>query len=158
MLAYFDKQLWDSTLPSDEHIANFKNKKLLIVNVGGPYKYHLMKRIRAIGVGHVVVLGTPDDWYSKFVDDTIDADSIRPLTDPENPESDERIQAIRAYMEKKSITFDGVWTFADDSVVLTAQLAEYLGTPGIDPKLIAQLINKIFESGSTRNVERSIEV
>jgi len=68
LLTYFDTTLWDSTLPSDEFREKFKNKKLLLINIGGRYKYHIIKRIRALGVGHVVVIDTPDDWFNSLVD------------------------------------------------------------------------------------------
>lgn len=45
-------------------------------------------------------------------------------------------------MKENNVTFDGVWTFADKSVVLTAQIARFLGTPGIWPDILAQLKNK----------------
>ncbi len=35
-----------------------------------------------------------------------------------------------------------MWTFADKSVVLCAQIAKFLGKPGIDPVVLAHLKNK----------------
>ena len=49
LLSYFDPILWESTLSSDLN-KNFSTKKLLLINSGGRYKYHIMKRIRALGV------------------------------------------------------------------------------------------------------------
>jgi hypothetical protein len=123
--AYFDTTLWGSTLPSDEYIENLKHKKLLLINVGGRYKYHIMKRIRALGVGHIVVLDIPDEWFASLVDATISGDPIAPLSEI-HPEKDTRIQSILAYQRDHGIEFDGVWTFADKSVVLCAQIADFL--------------------------------
>ncbi len=69
-------------------------------------------------------------------------DSFSPLENPDAPETDIRIQAISSYAQEKNITFDGVWTFADKSVVLCAQIAQFLGKPGINPLILAHLKNK----------------
>jgi hypothetical protein len=130
LLAHFDTTLWGSTLPPDEYIANLKHKKILLINAGPALKYLVMKRIRDLGVGTVVVLDVYRDWCAEFVDDTITCeDSFSPLIDPAHPEIDPRIQSILSYMKEKNMTFDGVWTFADKSVVLCAQIARFLGTP-----------------------------
>lgn len=89
------------------------------------------------------MLDVRDGWFRGLVDDIIVTDdAFSPLIDPKNPETDIRIQAIQRYVREKNITFDGVWTFADKSVVLCAQIARYLGTAGIDPTVIAHLKNK----------------
>jgi hypothetical protein len=73
------------------------------------------------------VLDVHREWYHEFVDDTLFCeDSFSPLIDPVHPESDPRIQSILSYMKEKNVTFDGVWTFADKSVVLCAQIARFL--------------------------------
>jgi hypothetical protein len=82
-------------------------------------------------------------WFSGSVDDVIPCeDSFSPLIDPDKPETDVRIQAILSYMKEKNIHFDGIWTFADRSVVFCAQIAKFLGRPGIDPLVLAHLKNK----------------
>lgn len=101
-----------------------------------------MKRIRALGVGHVVVLDTPDEWFSPFVDVTISGDAITPIADMQQAENDSRIQSIVQYMQTQGIEFDGVWTFADKSVVLCAQIAHFFWKPGISPDVISKLKNK----------------
>ncbi len=132
MLAHFDTTLWDSTLPSAEYREQLKTKTILLVNTGPALKYLVMKRLRHIGIGRIIVLDVKPAWSQEFVDDTIYCeDSFSPLVDPEHPISDIRIQSILSYMKENNVTFDGVWTFADKSVVLTAQIARFLGTPGI---------------------------
>ncbi|MBP7773943.1 hypothetical protein KA071_02525, partial [Candidatus Gracilibacteria bacterium] len=143
MLAHFDTTLWDSTLPLAEYREKLKNKTILLINAGPALKYLVMKRIRDLGVGTIVVLDVHREWCAEFVDDTIFCeDSFSPLLDFNHPETDSRIQSILSYTKEKHITFDGVWTFADKSVVLCAQIARFLGTPGIGPDILAQLKNK----------------
>jgi len=102
-----------------------------------------MKRIRDLGVWTIIVLDVHREWYREFVDDTLFCeDSFSPLIDPAYPEHDPRIQSILSYMKEKNVTFDGVWTFADKSVVLCAQIARFLWRPGIGPDILAQLKNK----------------
>ena len=127
MLKHFDTTLWDSTLPSAEYREQLKTKTILLVNAGPTLKYLVMKRIRDLGVGTVVVLDLYREWCSEFVDDTISCgDTFSPISDLDHPESDARIQSILSYIKEKNITFDGVWTFADACVVLTAQIARFL--------------------------------
>lgn len=102
-----------------------------------------MKRIRDLGVWTIVVLDVHREWCTEFVHDTIFCeDSFSPLADPVHPETDSRIQSVLSYMKEKNVTFDGVWMFADKSVVLCAQIARFLGTPWIGPDILAQLKNK----------------
>lgn len=85
-----------------------------------------MKRIHDLGVGRVVVLDVYREWCAEFVDDTIPCeDPCSPLSDPDKPETDARVQSILSYMKEKNITFDGIWTFADASVILCAQIAHF---------------------------------
>jgi hypothetical protein len=143
LLAYFDTTLWDSTLPSAEYREELKTKTILLINAGPALKYLVMKRLRDIWVGRIVVLDVHREWCREFVDDTIYCeDAFSPLIDSENPTSDPRIQSILDFMKQKNITFDGVWTFADRSVVLTAQIAQFLGTPWIWPEILVHLKNK----------------
>lgn len=124
MLSYFDPELWNSTLPSPEYREQFKHKKLLLINVGGNYKYHVMKRVRDLGVGHIVVLDTPNEWFLPLVDGVIHEDAVS-LLDADNPENDPRILSILDYQKKHQIEFDGIWTFADRGVILTSQIAAF---------------------------------
>ncbi len=143
MITYFDSQLWDDTLPSRKYIQDLNQKKILLINVGlGQRKYNIMKRVRDLGVGHIVVLNSDDAWFQPLVDATIVGDSATPLADAHKPKSDKRIKDILAYMKKHDIEFDGVWTFTDTSVVLCAQIADFLGKPGIRADDIVQLKNK----------------
>lgn len=143
MLTYFDTTLWDSTLPSPEYREKFKNKSILLINAGPSLKYLVLKRIKDLWVGKLIVLDKSQGWFSDSVDGIIACDdSFSPLTNPDTPETDTRIQAISSYMKEQGITFDGAWTFADRSVVLCAQIAQFLGKPGIDPLVLAHLKNK----------------
>jgi hypothetical protein len=99
-----------------------------------------MKRMRALGVGRIVVLDMPSDWFLELVDDTVVWDPVTPIVG--NPQEDERILSLQKYCADKHIVFDAVWTIADKSVVLTAQIAAFFGKPGMDPAMIADLKNK----------------
>lgn len=59
-----------------------------------------------------------------------------------DPHEDERILSLQKYCTDNNITFDAVWTIADKSVVLTAQIAAYFGKPGMNPDVITDLKNK----------------
>ena len=71
-----------------------------------------------------MILDDSDDtWYAPFVDVIVSGDPETPI---DHPEKDTRIQLIKKYMTEHALEFDGVWTFADKSVVLTAQIAHFL--------------------------------
>ena len=113
-------------MPSAEYREKLKNKTILLINAGPTLKYLVMKRIHDLGVGRVVVLDVYREWCAEFVDDTIPCeDPCSPLSDPDKPETDARVQSILSYMKEKNITFDGIWTFADASVILCAQIAHF---------------------------------
>ena len=99
-----------------------------------------MKRMRALWVGCIVVLDTPNDWFLELVDDTIPGDPITPIVG--DPRQDERIRSLEQYCRDHDIVFDAIWTVADKSVVLTAQIAAFFGKPGMDPDMISRLKNK----------------
>lgn len=82
----------------------------------------------------------PNDWFQELVDGTVVGDPVAPIVG--NPQEDERIRSIEKYCAENNIIFDAVWTIADKSVVLTAQIAAYFGKPGINPRVITDLKNK----------------
>lgn len=96
--------------------------------------------MRALWVGRIVVLDTPSDWFRELVDDIIPGDPVTPIVG--DPQTDERIRSLEQYCADNNIVFDAVWTIADKSVVLTAQIAAFFGKPGMDPDMITQLKNK----------------
>lgn len=91
-------------------------------------------------MGRIVVLDMPSDWFLELVDDTVVGDPVAPIIG--NPRSDERIIALQKYCSDNGVTFDAVWTIADKSVVLTAQIAAFFGKPGMNPDIITRLKNK----------------
>lgn len=91
-------------------------------------------------MGRIVVLDMPSDWFLELVDDVIAGDPVAPIIG--NPHEDERIILLQKYCADNNITFDAVWTIADKSVVLTAQVAAFFGKPGMNPDMITRLKNK----------------
>lgn len=91
-------------------------------------------------MGRIVVLDMPSDWFLELVDDVIVGDPVAPIIG--YPHEDERIISLQKYCTDNGITFDAVWTIADKSVVLSAQIAAFFGKPGMDPDMITRLKNK----------------
>lgn len=100
--------------------ANKLPIRILLVNTGYPRKRFVVKRLRQLGI-EVVAVHKEKNWAAPYVQDWI-------LVDTKN--HDEVLKKVSAYLETNTV--DGIITFWEDDVLLTAKLNEqlgYLGTP-----------------------------
>ncbi len=101
-------------------------KTILIVNTGTLKKKFILQRIRKIPGLKVVVLNSVKNWADKYVDEWIIADTTK---------HSEAMRAVDEYLANRKI--DGVLTFWEDDVLLTAKIAEKHRLIGI-PHTVAQ--------------------
>ncbi len=112
--------------------STLKNQKtLLIINTGSLKKRFILQRIAKIPNLKKVVVNAQKNWAENYVDDWI-------LVDTTN--HDATIRAITEYAKKNQV--DGVVTFWEDDVLLTAKLSEILKKPGISWKVASKARNK----------------
>jgi biotin carboxylase len=100
--------------------------KLLLVELGGPFKAFLLDRLAARGAEISLATGGAEPWAEgrlprANVISTDPYNSIRLLAD------------VTAHCEREGVMFDGVGTFWEHTVTQTADLAAALGFPGIPP-------------------------
>lgn len=107
-----------------------RGKKLLVVNSGWPRKEFILKRIQEFGCS-IILLHREENWARPYIDDLI-------LADTNNHE--ESLEAVKKYAEHHPL--DGVVTFWEDDVLLTAKIVDMLGLPGIPYKVARVARNK----------------
>jgi len=108
-----------------------QKKTLLIINTGSLKKRFILQKIAKIPNIKKVVVNTQKNWAENYVDEWI-------LVDTTN--HDATIRAVNEYAKKNQI--DGVVTFWEDDVLLTAKLSEALKLPGIPWKVASKARNK----------------
>ncbi|MEK7542319.1 MAG: ATP-grasp domain-containing protein [Patescibacteria group bacterium] len=117
-----------STNPSNQD--NLKGKTLLVVNSGYRRKEFILKRIQELGCS-IVLLNKEENWAQKYIDVLILADTYNHA---------ESLEAVKKYAELHPI--DGVVTFWEDDVLLTAKIVDMLGLPGIPYRVARVTRNK----------------
>ena len=98
---------------------DYAGKHLLLVGTGGVKRRRVIEALRSLGLGRITCLHNERNWADPYVDDWLEADSVRP--------SDETVKHVRARLPK----LDGVYTYDDYSVIVAAALSEQLGFPGL---------------------------
>lgn len=108
-------------------------KHLLIVRSGYPSKEFVLKRLRELGY-YIIVLDETINCPLELVDEWILSDL-----------SDEKacVKAVKKYLRNNAKKIDGVLTFWEEAVLVTAKLSDELGLPGI-PYKNAQIIKNKF--------------
>jgi carnosine synthase len=110
-----------------------KNQKhLLIVRSGYPSKEFVLKKLRALGY-FLIVLDETISCPTELVDDWVIADM-----------SSEKacLKAVKHYLKDNNHKIDGVLTFWEEAVLITAKLADSLNLPGIPFKSAEIIKNK----------------
>lgn len=110
-----------------------QNKCLLIINTGWPRKKFILQHIKKLGV-HTIMVHKEKNWAEGYVNDWIIADTY------DHGETIEAIQKYVARNPKRQI--DGVITFWEDDVLLTAKIADKLNLIGIPYRIARQARNK----------------
>ena len=114
------------TQSKDNDPFPLSGKTLLIVNTGSLKKKFILQRIRKIAGLKIVILNSEKNWAEKYTDDWIIADTTK---------QELAIKMVEEYHLVQA--FDGVITFWEDDVLLTAKIAEKLGVVGI-PFIVAK--------------------
>jgi len=107
-----------------------RGKTLLVVNSGYRRKEFILKRIQELGCS-IALLHKEENWAQKYIDFLILADTNNHA---------ESLEAVKKYAERHPI--DGVVTFWEDDVLLTAKIVDMLGLPGIPYRVARVTRNK----------------
>lgn len=103
-------------------MSDFAGRHLLLVGTGGVKRRPVLERVRSLGLARITCLHDTSNWARPYVDDWIDADSVR---------------WSRATLDRVCASIgrpDAVWTYDDYSVIVAAELARALALPGIEPR------------------------
>ncbi|MCL4374569.1 ATP-grasp domain-containing protein [Patescibacteria group bacterium] len=110
-----------------------ENKTLLVVGTGYPQKRFVLQRIKKLGVT-AIILNQEKNWALPYADYWIVAD---------NNHHAEAIQAVENFLnDHPQVKIDGVITYWEDDVLLTAKLAEKLKLIGIPYAIAKKTRNK----------------
>ncbi|HYC89907.1 MAG TPA: ATP-grasp domain-containing protein [Thermoanaerobaculia bacterium] len=104
-----------------------QGKNFLLVEHGEERKRFTLEALRREGVNLFIATSTTPDWLTDYTP----AENII-LTDPYN--SFRLLADIVAYSEFHGISFHGVGTFTEHTVIQTADTAYACGLPGLDPR------------------------
>ncbi len=102
---------------------DFSNKTILLVNTGSLKKRFILQRLKKLGL-KIVCLNSEKNWAQAYVDHWIIAD---------NTNYREAIAAVKDFINSNpEVHIDGVLTFWEDDVLLTAKIVDkfnFIGTP-----------------------------
>ncbi len=122
-------------------------KTLLVVHTGSIKKKFIFQKLKKLGL-RVIVLHKKKDWAQPYVDDWI-------LVETTNYK--ESLEAVKSYLTQNPETkIDGVITFWEESVLLTARLSERFNWVGIPYNIAKKARNKfLFREFCERNKIRA---
>ncbi len=108
-------------------------KTILIVNTGSNHKKFIFQKLKKLGV-NTVVLNREKNWADSYVQHWIIADTNN---------YNDSLSAVKKFLaENPEIKLDGVVTFWEESVLLTSQITDFLGLPGIPYSISSNVRNK----------------
>ena len=111
----------------------FNGKTILIVNTGSSKKKFIFAKLKKMGI-RLICLHREKNWAKPYVYEWIVA---------ETSNHRESLKNVRSFLSlHPEIVIDGVLTFWEDNVVLTAKLAEDLKLPGIPVRIAQKVKNK----------------
>ena len=119
------------TLPSVEPSAELKGKSLLLLSSSTPSKRHLFQRLKALGA-KLTLLSPENSWAAKIADHTLTANT-----------SDQADVIAKVEEFLKTNTLDGVLTFWENAVPLSAALSEKFGWKGHPVQAALTARNKV---------------
>lgn len=110
--------------------SSFEGKHLLLVGTGGVKRRRVLESLRALGLRRITCLLERPNWAAPYVDDWVEADSVRPST--------ATVEKVRKEIGRP----DGVFTYDDYSVIVAAHLAKSFGLVGVPPAAADRAKNK----------------
>ncbi len=116
-----------------KYTQTLSGKTLLVVNTGSVKKKFIFQKLKKMGLV-VIVLHKEKNWAQPYVDDWI----IAELTNYK-----ESIEAVKSYISNHPhIKIDGVFTFWEESVLLTSKLVDRFNFIGIPYTVAKKARNK----------------
>ena len=119
---------WVATMLQRARRDALKGKRIVIVGAGYEGKRPVFERARELGVD-IILIDSAKSWANdpRYVSELIDTDNTKPA---------EALTIARKKLQRsvrKNGKLDGITTFWEDDVVLTADLAKQLGLPYHSP-------------------------
>ncbi len=111
-------------------LASHKKNTILLINTGSAKKRFILQRLKKLDV-KVVAVHKEKNWAQAYVSDWIIVDTER---------HDLTIRAVGKYLKNHSV--DGVITFWEDDVLLTAKIAEKFHLIGTPYHIVKKIRNK----------------
>lgn len=119
---------WVATMLQRARRDALKGKRIVIVGAGYEGKKPIFERARELGVD-IVLIDSPKSWANdpRYISELIPTDNTKPA----EALTIARKKLLRS--ARKNGKLDGITTFWEDDVVLTADLAKQLGLPYHSP-------------------------
>lgn len=112
------------------------DKTILLVNTGSIKKKFIIQRLKKLGLKIIVLNKEVTPWAASLVENWILAD---------NTNHSEAIQAVKDFLTNNpSAKIDGILTFWEDDVLLTARLVDRFGFIGISHNIAKKARNKFW--------------
>ncbi len=112
---------------------SLKNKTILLVNTGYIKKRFILQRLKKLGLT-TVVLHREKNWAAPYVDHWIIADTYN---------HEVALRSVENFLvHNPKVKIDGVITFWEDDVLLTAKIVDKFGFIGIPFRIAKQARNK----------------
>lgn len=125
-----DRNSNQSLSPASGSLAK---KTVLVVNTGSIKKRFILHRLKKLGLT-CVVLNKEKNWAQPYVDHWILAD---------NSNHPEAIQAVKEFLANNpKVKIDGVLTFWEDDILLTAKIVDRFGLIGVPLSIAKKARNK----------------
>jgi hypothetical protein len=129
-----DKLLENPAYETDK----YSDRAVLIICSTATGNTNCLKPVKHLNHCYTINLASSKCWSEDFFDDFILAE------DKDLNQKEETLNKIKDFMQEKNIRFDGLINVADESVQMTAFLAEHLDCLGI-PFEVAQRIQNKYE-------------
>jgi len=115
---------------SDKQVLS--GKRIAFVTAGYPGKRFIYEKAKSLGV-HITIIDSPGSWSRGLVEEGI----IEHFVGIDFGQCSETlVPAIISELSRHNIQLDGICTFAELSLPITAKLAKSLGLPGHDPAVV----------------------
>ncbi len=124
-------------------------KTIMLVNTGSVKKKFILQRLKQLGL-RIIIVHHEKNWAAPYVDRWI-------LTDTKN--HNKTLEDIESFLSVHSdLTLDGILTFWEDDVLLTAKVADALGLINVPAPIVRQVRDKSqFRKFCTENDIRTPE-
>lgn len=121
------------TIKVEKENKPFKGRTLLLVNTGSVKKKFILQKLKRLDLC-IIIVNKEKNWAENYADHWIIADT---------DDHAGTLAAVQTFFrEHAHIKPEGVITFWEDDVLLTAKLADRLGLPGIPYAIARKVRNK----------------